>query len=66
VSVCRSVGVSGVGVFVCLCVGDQVSKCWTGVMAVAVCMCVLCVLCVVCEHKLHSNMCVPMSVYAAQ
>ncbi len=37
-SVCRSVGVSVAGVFVCLCVGDQVSKCWTGVMAVAVCI----------------------------
>jgi hypothetical protein len=38
VSVCRSVGVSVAGVFVCLCVGDQVSMCWTGVMAVAVCI----------------------------
>ncbi len=38
VSVCRAVGVSVAGVSVCLCVGDQVSKCWTGVMAVAVCI----------------------------
>jgi hypothetical protein len=38
VSVCRSVGVSVAGVIVCLCVGDQVSKCWNGVMAVTVCI----------------------------